>query len=282
MDASGKPRGFRWWYLPSWLGLDAPFVVSTWTIAIGLSVGREISWWALTALFFAVWSIYLMDRLVDVARCRDWSVVTGRMHFGNRHRSWFLGGLAISIGVNAVLLGCGVIPQAVITRALLVAVGMAVYTVFFVVPLVFRRRLPGKEMGVGLFFAAGAFAVLGGGPATMAQYVALALVACFNCLLIAARERESDAVVDRSSAAQWWRSIDRDLSWLGMAQSALALLLALATAACGFYLSVSAAFAGLVVLHKLAGRVSADGVRAVADFCLLTPWLWFALLAFSA
>jgi len=76
----------RWWFYPSWLGLDAPFVVTTWTIAISLANGERVEPVSIIALWSTVWLIYLGDRLYDVAHCRDWSHAPGRMAFGKTRR----------------------------------------------------------------------------------------------------------------------------------------------------------------------------------------------------
>ena len=73
---------FRWWFLPSWLGLDAPCVVSTWTWATSRSSDAALPIRPAAALFLVVWSTYLTDRLIDVARCQDWTHATGRFRFG--------------------------------------------------------------------------------------------------------------------------------------------------------------------------------------------------------
>jgi hypothetical protein len=96
---------FRWWFLPSWLGLDAPCVVSTWTWAISYSTGLQLSFRPAIAMFLVVWSIYLTDRLVDVASCRDWEQATGRLRFGRRFRPLFLVCLVFCVaGVGGVAL----------------------------------------------------------------------------------------------------------------------------------------------------------------------------------
>src|ERR1700678_1565990 len=81
---------FRWWFLPSWLGLDAPSVVLTWTWAIGRNSETVLSFRPAAPLVFVGWAIYLLDRLIDVARCNAWRQATGRMRFGRRCRPLFL------------------------------------------------------------------------------------------------------------------------------------------------------------------------------------------------
>src|ERR1700735_371409 len=90
--ATGDHRAepFRWWFLPSWLGLDAPCVVSTWTWATSRASDRALPVRPVVAMFLVVWFIYLTDRLIDVARCRDWTNATGRMRFGRTYRPLFV------------------------------------------------------------------------------------------------------------------------------------------------------------------------------------------------
>src|SRR5688572_22204658 len=80
---------FRWWFLPSWLGLDAPCVVLTWTWAVSRASDTPQRLRPAAAMFLVVWSIYLADRLIDVARCRDWPQATGRLQFGHQWRPLF-------------------------------------------------------------------------------------------------------------------------------------------------------------------------------------------------
>src|SRR5947207_1511624 len=97
-------ESFRWWYLPSWLGLDAPCVVLTWTWAINRNSESVLAFHPAAAMFLVVWSIYLLDRLIDVARCSDWQSATGRLRFGRRYRPLFLACFALCIlGIVALL-----------------------------------------------------------------------------------------------------------------------------------------------------------------------------------
>jgi len=278
--ANGGER-LRWWYLPSWLGLDAPCVVSTWTLAVALGCDLSYQAVAMAALFSTVWSIYLLDRLVDVARCSDWSHVTGRMQFGHRFRWLFAACFVFAASMLLAILVFGRLSPAVITRGFGVALGLLTYASLFVLPIVFRERLRGKEIGVGLFFALGGFAVLGANANSIPMFLGVWCVVSFNCLVIAARERDTDALTDPSGASQWWLTIDRDLTWLGIGCATIAIGVAVFAAAKPFFVVLAAAFVLLVILHRTAKSLSADAVRAVADFCLLTPWLWFARLAWS-
>ncbi|MFT5468623.1 MAG: hypothetical protein ACI8UO_003734 [Verrucomicrobiales bacterium] len=263
--------GFRWWFLPSWLGLDAPCVVSLWLWAIAKSTDVAVPVSAFVALFGSVWAIYLGDRLIDVSRCRDWNLATGRLKFGKRFRIVFAVGLLGSVStvlcVSAISL-----PREILIRGLWVGAGVVLYFLVFVVPIAFREKLPGKEIAVGFFFAAGVFSVTNPAVTDLPLLFGFFVVAAFNCLIISARDAESDHANDPGGASRWWRSMDRDLNYLG-----LLLMLGIATLflwnpdQLPLLIALEAALLALFFLHRSAKRLTADAVRAVADFCLLTP-----------
>jgi hypothetical protein len=269
---------FRWWFLLSWMGLDAPCVVSTWTWATSRASGVELPARPVAALFLVVWFIYLSDRLVDVARCRDWSQATGRLCFGRQYRPLFVACLGVCITGIVVVLAAG-LPAEVIARAALVAVGVALHCLAFVIPVVLREKLPGKEFGVGLFFALGAYACLGVTVQTLPLLASIALVVAFNCLVIAARDADSDRANDPGGASHWWRTMNRDLFWLGVLLTLTVAVASILLREAAFYLSLAAAFALLTALHRGARRLSGDAVRALADFALFTPIPVMGLLA---
>ena len=263
---------FRWWFLPSWLGLDAPSVVSTWTWAVSRTTDSPLSFRCVAALFLTVWSIYLLDRLIDVAGCHDWQQATGRLRFGRRYRNLFLACFSLCICGIGTLLWTG-LPAEVIRRATYVALGLVVHFLLFVTPAFRRQKLPGKEFGVGLFFALGAYACLGYAAGIVPLLISVALLVAFNCLVIAARDVESDRANDPGGASHWWDAMQRDLLWAGVGLTSAAGLAAFLTAEPTYYSAVAASFFALTVLHHYARRVSGDAVRALADFALFTPIL---------
>jgi hypothetical protein len=266
---------FRWWLLPSWLGLDAPCVVTTWTWAVSRALQQKLLPEVAAALFCVVWFIYLSDRLIDVTRCRDWTNATGRMRFGRDYRFVFLLCLAASLVSLLAILWRG-LPTEVWQRGLLVAACFALHGLLFITPI-FRRKLPGKEFGVGLFFACGAYACLGTTTRSLPLFASIALVVAFNCLVIAARDADSDRLNDDGSAASWWPTLQRDLFISGVALTMTAAGLAMFAVDRPFFLAVAAAFGLLTWLHRYAHRLSGDAVRALADFALFTPLLIFGL-----
>jgi len=272
---------FRWWFLLSWLGLDAPCVVLTWTWATSRAAGVTLPARPAAALFLVVWFIYLGDRLIDVASCRDWSQATGRLRFGRDFRLLFWVCLGLCLAGISSILWAGV-PADVIRRAAWVAVGVGLHFLLFVVPLIVRVKLPGKEFGVGLFFALGAYACLGATMQRMPLLIWIALVVAYNCLVIAARDSMSDQANDPGGASAWWQTIDRDLLWLGAAFTLAAALSAALADERSFYLSLAVAFAMLTALHRCARRLSGDAVRALADFALFAPLAVMSVMAQKA
>jgi hypothetical protein len=254
--------------------LDSPAVALAWTCAAGRAVGEELSGRVAWGFFLFVWSIYLADRLIDAARCPDWSLVPERLRFGQRHRGWFLVALCGSL-VATLVLALGVSGE-IFRRVLMVAPGVPLYFALFVKPLS-GRKLPGKEFVIGFFCTLPIWVAFGWHrefALTLPIYAGL--VAC-NCLLIASRERDLDRRLDPGAATAWWRTLDRDLNGMGLGLAA--------AGAVGLALGFSghreryAAFLGaeilaalaLVCLHRQAGRLSAGRVRLLADLCLLGP-----------
>jgi hypothetical protein len=263
-------ESFRWWFLPSWLGLDAPCVVLTWTWATSRASDTALPVGPAVALFLVAWFIYLSDRLIDIARCQDWTRATGRLRFGRDGRLLFWTCLGFCSVCILGVLWAG-LPQEVIRRAAVVALGVSLHCMGFVTPVVLRVKLPGKEFCVGLFFALGAYTCLGATLPTLPLLGSIAVVVAFNCLVIAARDADSDQANDPGGASRWWRTINRDLLWLGVAFTLAATLSSILAHETAFCLSLVAAFAALTALHVVARRLSGDTVRALADFGLLTP-----------
>ena len=168
MDLPQKPA-FRAWMLPSWLGLDAPCVVCTWAWAVSRALDQTLRPEVYAALFLACWAIYLGDRLIDVARCRDWSQVTGRMRFGRRFRTLFAVCLGLVFAGLVALLVSGRVAQEAV-RGFWVGLGVLGYGALFVAPAFSREKLPGKEFGVGIGFAAAIWAAFGAVPGICASF----------------------------------------------------------------------------------------------------------------
>ncbi len=227
-------------------------------------------------MFLVVWCIYLSDRLVDVARCRDWSRATGRLRFGRDYRWLFLVCLAVGAACLIDVLFWRGLPRDVWRRGVVVAFGMLLHILLFITPIL-PRKLPGKEFGVGIFFALGAFACLGATARSLPLLISIALVVAFNCLVIAARDADSDRLNDGGAASNWWPTLARDLAIGGVLLTITAVALAMFSVDQLFYIALATAFALLTLLHRAAQQFCGDAVRALADFALFTPLVIFGL-----
>lgn len=268
----------RWWYLPSWLGLDAPFVATTWTVAIALSAGESVRPAVALALWSTVWLIYLADRLYDVASCRDWTQAPGRMAFGRDYRWLLIAATSVPAIIITIVVHGGYLPRQVFQRGAGVAACFFLYILLFVRPVGFTKKLPGKEFAIGLFFVLGAFVVLGVTRILLAYYGILYAIVVFNCLIISAKDVEYDTLNDKAGAGSWWPHLDRDLNRIGVLLVVLLSLSPLLGVTAGFAVVSVSSMVLMLLLHRFSRKLSADAVRALADFCLLTPWVLFVWL----
>ncbi len=251
-----------------------------WTWAAGRAVGQELPAGVAVGLFLFVWSIYLADRLIDVARCPDWGAVPERLRFGRRYRTWFRGALWMSLAGTAWL-AVG-LPGEILLRVAITAPGVLIYFALFVQP-VFGRKLLGKEFAIGFFCTLPIWVAYG----WLREFSVLlpfyaGLISC-NCLVIASREQDLDRRVDPGAATAWWPSLDRDVTRLLLVLLALLAAMALARSLPGYddgtrvFLGAQGISAvALLVLHTRAMQLSAERVRSLADLCLLVPVLLFS------
>jgi len=233
-------------------------------------VGRELPLRIGLGFFLFVWSIYLADRLIDVARCPDWSEVPGRLRFGRRHRIWFQVALALCLLATGTL-AVG-LPGEILSRVLLVAPGVLVYFGLFVAPVLVRRKLPGKEFAIGLYCTFPVWVAFGWDGRFGFMLPLYALLIALNCLVIASREREMDGRIDPGAATAWWAGLDRQLPGFALGLAVVSLVLALVTASL-FLGAVTVGAMALFTLHQRAQRISSERVRALADLGLLLPLL---------
>lgn len=170
----------------------------------GPLAGGSFPWIPALALFFAVWSIYLGDRLLDARRGLDRppvppALLPDRHDWARRHR-----GLLLSLLVAALAGGSATLPfldSAVLKSGALTTLATVVY--FAVFRFLCRGPgsvpLPFKETAVAACFTAGAsIAATSGHPFSIPPQLlaALALLVLGNCLLISSVESDYDRIED--------------------------------------------------------------------------------------
>lgn len=269
----------RLWHWPAILGLDAPAIAVLWFWFFGQRLPEEPTTLPLGGpLFFAVWALYLADRVVDLWRRPPEQDRSVRHRWARVRVPWFVAAFALA-ALGMVLGLSGHWGEAL--RALLwPAAGVGLYGLLFV----WRRPGHGaagagprlKKVACGALFSAGVLAAMVAGqaiPVTVAFWTAggaFAGLCAANCLLIGDREAE----VYRPGvpgAPAWFRGA------IALALG-LALVLWLATARpllAGGLVSSGLLLALLRGLASRPGReVEPDTVRFLADACLLPPLVW--------
>jgi len=279
--AAGAPAGGRstpWWLVPNLLALDAPLVAVVWLSAFAHAFGELVEWPVAVALFAAVWCVYLVDRLIDAWRMNNEELATARHVFARRHRGIFLVALVVSMGIGGWLAATRL--EVELLRSGLVLVGaVGIYFGGFV--RLFRgwRPLPAKEVVCGLVFAVGC--ALGVEAVRQSWMVALPAVLLFggvcalNCLAISAWEKKADRANDVAAAGCWWRRLDADLPWLGVALMLLSYVAHQEASGGAIFQAMFVSCLGLTTLHLLRGTpwMGVRLRRVLADAVLLTPLL---------
>lgn len=252
--------------LPHNLGLDAALVAATWQALVSRGAGSPDSLGLTASLFFAVWAIYLGDRIWDACRDDPAAPRMKRHRFAARHRL-ILGLLAAGSLLLATAFSISAMPVVPpVTWATLGLVAILCAGYYFV-----RAGLPewerGRDVVVGVTFAAGTLLAVPGFTGGMFCWLVLALGALFtaNVRICVWTENRS---VGRNRPISFFRPLV--LSAVGFA----------AAAAGGQW---NLAFAGLMsiagiwLLFRRRQAVEPEDLVMLADMILFAPPL--ALLA---
>jgi hypothetical protein len=273
------PTTGRIFYSPVvWLNLlclDAPIVAVSWQWLFAHTFGAQLDLSLRALLFLTAWLIYLADRFADTIRLPAGSPISLRHHFCREHMiGWWVAVVVIFV------LDVALAVRSLDLQMLLLGGTLAAVCFFYL--LVNHslggkwRPLPLKEKAIGLLFAAGTtLGVVGQLPGLTVSFgvavILFAILCTYNCLSIAAWERELDAAQGKTSFLTSWPAVASALKTVGYG-IALATLVCAAFWRFAFPLWLSlAASALLLVRLNLAGRLARDSRTALADLVLLTP-----------
>lgn len=155
------PRLLRFWHLAS---LDAPTVAIVWAVAFAWTLGVAVPAWAAAVLGLAVWTIYVVDRLLDARPGHATATrhLLQERHFFHWHHRRALAPAAAVAGLTAFALvawrlnGFDLRRDSWVAAATL-AYFSGVHTHSTVPKRVVRlgRRLVSRQIVVGLIFSAG-------------------------------------------------------------------------------------------------------------------------------
>ena len=259
----------RYWHL---LSLDAPTVAVVWSAAFAWIAHAHLPIWLLFLQALVVWSVYVVDRLLDARsslRSGEGEDLRERHFFHWRHRA-VLAPLAMAAWVASAWIVLRWMPAAAKERSS--ALGAASLAYFAGVHSGGLRRFATKELLVGVLFTLGCalpawWRGRAGWPAAAAAAY-FAAVAWLNC----------GAIEEWESGGAARGRIGRKAQRIGAAGLACAGAMVCLDGRAAALLGAGAASALLLgLLDRVGGRMSAMLLRAAADLVLLTPML--ALLA---
>ena len=276
VQLDSAPR-WRWWLWPHLLSLDAPLVAVTWQVWWAQMSGVRL-WWADSFILgFAVWMIYLADRLGDIEWATPGALLTDRHAYYLRHRTGMrclLAAVSLSLIISTPILLP--IRQFAAGLAILGVTGIYYWTIHHA-----RRstlpRIP-KEAVVGALFSVGSgfFVAFQVSQPFDELWKGLALfgILCFlNCGLISVWEQSPQ---DREDASSMLNAFPRLTGALGTST----LLLAVFSLALGAFdhstrpLPVAFSALALWLLNRCRAQLSVCVLRLLADLVLLAPWLF--------
>ncbi len=265
------------------LCLDAPIVALVWQWLFARNFGADLTFTLRALLFLTAWLIYLADRFADSIKLPPNVPISLRHQFCRDHiKGWWVA-IVVIFFLDVAFAISGLDLQMLLLGATLAAV-CALY-LFVNHSLGGKwRPLPMKEKAVGLLFAAGTtLGVIGQLPGLTVSFgvavILFAILCTFNCLSIAAWERELDTAQGKASFMTSWPVAARALKSIGYGLAFAALACAvLWRFAFPLWLCLTGS-ALLLVRLNLWDRLPRDQRTALADLVLLTPLLaWLLLL----
>jgi hypothetical protein len=276
-----------WWLWWNILSLDAPMVAVAWALVFAKCAGVNVPGTEIAVLGLVVWLIYTVDRLLDGRDARNDAGAFGsplrQRHFFHRLEAQPIACIAASVAVFTAVVVFTQIGEQILRPAVPLGLVLVLYMAW--VHLGRGRVLTqlSKEVAVGGVFAAGValptWSRLSGHRWEFCVLAALFAAVCtLNCVVIEewewAREMECGIGngVRRSMAAT-----DFAPGKFAAVLAACVMLLAPVVRLGGEFSAIGAAIAGsallILLLDLMRERISADGLRVLADVALLLPAL---------
>jgi hypothetical protein len=259
------------------LCLDAPIVAVAWQWLFAHTFGAHLSLALRALLFLTAWLIYLADRFADTIKLSPDSPISLRHRFSREHMiGWWIAVVVIFIIDVSLALRTLDLQMLLLGGTLAAICGLYLFVNH---SLGGRwRPIPMKEKAIGVLFAAGTtLGVVGQLPGLTISFgvavILFAILCTFNCLSIAAWERELDAAQGKTSLLTGWPAVAGALKSIGYGIVLAALVCAIFWRFAFVLWFCLAASALLLVRLNLAPRLARDSRTALADLVLLTPLL---------
>ena len=189
-----------------WLNLvclDAPIVAVAWQWLFARTFGAHLDLPLRTLLFLTAWLIYLADRFADTIKLPPGSPISLRHRFCREHMIGWWVAIVVIFFLDVVLALRSLDLQMLLLGGTLAA--LCAFYLFVNHSLGGKwRPLPVKEKAIGILFAAGTtLGVVGQLPVLTVSFgvavLLFAILCTFNCLSIAAWERELDVAQGKAT-----------------------------------------------------------------------------------
>ena len=282
-------KSYPIWLWPNLIGLDAPIIAITWQKLFANSFNTKIPVSNYVTLFFVVWVIYSVDRLMDSKSLGSKETAAPRHRFYFKHFRLMLLITLISSGYAGYL--CfAVIPFETLKVGLVISPFVLVY-------LLHRKWSRGpmmvflpKEIFVGLVFAVGAtlpgHVWAGDVPEAFlsSSVIAFGILCSINCMAISVWERNSDYQNDNSALPQYLPIISKlftPISWIVFISliifSAYLLFNNHDSEALPIIIASSSGCGIIAVISHFEGKASRNIIRLLADMAVLIPGIAFVI-----
>ena len=259
------------------LCLDAPLVAVAWQWLFARTFGADLDFSLRLLLFLTAWLIYLADRFADTIKLPAESPISLRHRFCRAHMvGWWIAIVVIFVLDISLALRTLDLQMFLLGGTLAAICGLYLFVNHSLGGKC--RPIPMKEKTIGILFAAGTtLGVVGELPGLTISFgvavLLFAILCTFNCLSIAAWERELDAAQGKASFMTSWPVAARALKTIGYGVMLIAVGCAIFWRfAIPLWLCLAAS-ALLLARLNLAERLPRDNRTALADLVLLTPLL---------
>ena len=271
-----------WWLWPNLLNIDSPLLALIWQEQFARVAGVSLGWADRTLLFCCTWLVYCADRALDAAGSGG-KTETARHAIQLRGKPIWLGVSALVLVVALVLAVATLNSRAWLGGGVVLAFTAAHFAATHRWAALRCRFWP-KEWHVGFVFSVGCTLQVwsvapGAWPGLLLPVIGFGALCAMSCSHITAWEVVTADQDDPGSLLNAHPLFIRRLSWFDIA---LGLSAMLAAAALGQgadkHAMVAAGFSalGLAWLHDRYDRFSAEFLRAMAEFGLYSPLLFFA------
>jgi hypothetical protein len=267
---------WMWWNL---LSLDAPTIVCLWALLFVRQLHLSFQPWEIAALTFAVWIIYISDRVLDGLRTPSLAITSDRHKFYMRH------GRAILCALPPIILAAGLMiflrlgGQTRFAGLIMSAAVIFYFLGIHGVPDHVNHWFP-KEIAAGGIFAAGAaipawLHAAGLRNSLMPELLLFAGLCGLNCVSIECWEHNRGE--RRWEKQPYWliRLTDTRIEMIAATLILCASCIVLFVSLNGIRAETAEAsilsLLCLMAIERRSNNLSPQAVRILADVALLTP-----------